>query len=111
MSMNKNKFYSYLGFASKSGNLVAGISKVENKIDKGYAKLVIIGEDVGNNTLEKLLRKCKAKNVNCRVFDSCENLGYKAGKAGKGIFAILDKNFADVILREIDQIQSEKEEF
>lgn len=108
---NIQKVKSYLGFASKSRNLVAGQGKVIDGITKGTAILIIIGLDVGDNTKDKLVSKCKSSGVTYRIFESCENLGHWTGHYGKGVLGITDENFSEVILKEIDQIQSEKEEF
>ncbi|MDD7511534.1 MAG: ribosomal L7Ae/L30e/S12e/Gadd45 family protein [Peptostreptococcaceae bacterium] len=109
--IKKNKINSYLGFAAKSKNLVAGQGIVLDKIKHRKAKLVIIAEDVGDNTRKKIINKCNSNNIAVKNYGLCDQLSQMTGKSEKGVFAILDDNFAQVILREIDQIQSEREEF
>ena len=45
-----------------------------------------------------------------RIFGTMEDLSHMTGTVGKGIFAITDTNFAEVILKEIDDMQSSEKE-
>ena len=54
--------------------------------------------------------KCEKNNVNYRIFGGSDELSQVTGKTGKGIFGITDRHFAEIICKEIDLIQSEREE-
>jgi ribosomal protein L7Ae-like RNA K-turn-binding protein len=108
--MVKSKLDSYLGFAAKSRNLVTGYNTCILMMEKNKIKLLIIACDLSENTIEKMLRKCKKHNVNYRLFGTSEEFSKVTGNSNKGIYGITDSNFASVICSEIDKIQSKKKE-
>ncbi len=107
--MVKSKFESLIGFAMKSGNLVAGGGLCLSKISAGRLRLLIITEDVGDNTRKKMINKCVSHDVEYRIFGKAGELSQMTGKQDKGVFGIIDKGFAENICKEIDDIQSEGE--
>ena len=46
----KKKIDSYLGFAKKSGNLMSGINTCSFGLSRGKVKLVILAEDISENS-------------------------------------------------------------
>lgn len=108
--MEKDKLYSYLGFASKSRNLITGYNTCLMAMAKGKIKLLIIAEDLALNTIDKMESKCKSQGIEYRIFGSADELSHRTGKDNKGIFGITDDNFANVICKEIDLIQSKEKE-
>ena len=108
---SKKKVMSLLGFATKSGNLVTGYNTCLKLIPARKLKLLIIGEDVGENTTEKMKQKCETYNIPVRVFGACEELSHATGKIDKGLFGISDDGFSKSIIKEIDKILSEREVF
>ncbi|MDY6037406.1 MAG: ribosomal L7Ae/L30e/S12e/Gadd45 family protein [Eubacterium sp.] len=107
--MKNSKFRSYMGFAARSGNLQTGYNTALLLISKRKAKLLIVAEDVGENTRSKMIQKCISNNIKYRIFGKAEELSQITGNIDKGIFAIIDRGFAESICKEIDIIQSEKE--
>lgn len=99
----KNKLLTYLGFAKKSGNLVTGYNTCVFTMSKGKAKLLIITEDISENTGKKILKEAEKHRVPYRVYGKSDELSHAAGKPGRSIFGIVDRNFAQIILKEIDQ--------
>ena len=106
--MFKNKVESYMGFAAKSRNLVTGYNTCIMMMGKRKVKLLILCEDLVENTIDKMVSECNKNKVAYRIFGSSDDLSYVTGKAGKGIFGITDKHFAEIICKEIDLIQSER---
>ncbi|MFQ9892212.1 MAG: L7Ae/L30e/S12e/Gadd45 family ribosomal protein [Emergencia sp.] len=109
--MNRNKVFSYLGFAARSRNLVTGGNTCVMMMSKKKIKLLILTKDLSENTMKKMLQQCSKRNIVYRIFGSSEELSQITGKAGKGVFGITDQHFAEIILKEIDLIQSEREVF
>ena len=109
--MVRDKVMTYLGFAAKSRNLVTGSNTCQMMMEKGKIKLLIVTDDIAENTMKKMLQCCNRNNIEYRVFGNSDELSRITGKSGKGIFGITDKHFAEIIVREIDQIQSEREVF
>lgn len=101
--MNKNKVYKYLGFAARARNLAVGATAVQQSIRKKKAKLVIIGEEVGENTKKKLIPICENYDVKFIIYGSCDMLSHATGKVDKGIFALEDENLSKAIIEEIDK--------
>lgn len=108
--MERDKLYSYLGFASKSRNLITGYNTCLMAMTKGKIKLLIIAEDLALNTIDKMESKCKSQDIDYRIFGNAEELSHRTGNDNKGIFGITDDNFAKVICKEIDLIQSKEKE-
>ena len=107
----RDKVYSYLGFAARARNLVTGYNTCIMMMEKRKIKLLILTKDLAENTVKKMLQQCDKSNVEYRIFGSSDELSQITGKTGKGIFGITDQHFAEIICKEIDRIQSEKEGF
>lgn len=103
----KSKLESYLGFARKSGNLIFGAGTCEISMDKGKVKLLIITEDTAENTRKKLIPKAERLGIPYIIYGLSDEISRITGTSGRTIFAITDKNFANVIT---EQIESEKKE-
>jgi ribosomal protein L7Ae-like RNA K-turn-binding protein len=98
----RKKVDSYLGFAAKSRNLVSGYQSCLHAIKQKKLKLLILSEDISENTLKKLSRLSEEDKIPLRIYGKSEELSKVTGSQERGIFGITDVNFADVILKEID---------
>ncbi len=107
--MNRGKVYSYLGFAAKSRNLITGYNTCSMMMEKKKVRLLILTEDLVENTMKKMLQQCSRNQIEYRVFGESDDLSHATGNSGKGIFGITDRHFAEIICKEIDLIQSERE--
>ena len=104
------KLKSYLGFAKKSGNLVTGTNTCSFNMKKQKVKLLLIAEDVSRNTLKKILNEARSQKTPYRIHGMSDDLSHATGTSGRSVFGIMDENFANVIIGEIDAGQkSEKE--
>ena len=109
--MKKDKVFSYLGFAARSRNLVTGYNTCSLMMGKRKIKLLILPEDLADNTVKKMLQLCGRYNIKYRIFGESDQIAHATGKPGKGVFGITDSHFAEIICKEIDLIQSEREVF
>ncbi len=98
----REKIESYMGFAAKSRKLISGAETCKAFMAKGKVKLLIIAEDISANTKEKVIREAVRHNVEYKVFGEKEKLSAMTGETDSGIFGILDDNFKNVILKEIE---------
>lgn len=105
--MINDKLSAYLGFAAKARQLQKGYNTCLSLIKRGKVRLLIVAEDSSPNTIDKMTTKCLSKGTDFRIFGKKEELSKVTGNSGNGIFAVTDGNFAKVILKEIDRIQSE----
>jgi ribosomal protein L7Ae-like RNA K-turn-binding protein len=102
----RNKIDSYLGFAKRSRNLVMGYNTCILAMNKRKLRLLILASDVSENTMKKLTSVANERKVVYRIYGTCDELSKAAGTVGRGVFGITDENFANVILKEIDEDQS-----
>ena len=106
--MVRNKVESYMGFAARSRNLITGYNTCIMMMGKRRVKLLILSEDLAENTIKKMVSECNRNKVEYRIFGNSDDLSHITGKSGKGIFGITDNHFAEIICKEIDKIQSER---
>lgn len=99
----KKKADSYLGFAVKSRNLISGYHTCLNGIKQKKIKLLILSEDLSENTIKKLMKLSEKNGIPVRIYGKSVELSKVTGNQGRGVFGITDKNFADIILTEIDE--------
>ncbi len=103
---SKKKMFSYLGFAAKARKIVNGYNTCVFTMEKRKVRLLIIAEDLAENSKKKMIQAANKFNVEYRIFGDSDEMSHMTGTEGKGIFGITDDNFANVILKEIDHIQS-----
>lgn len=103
----RSKFESYMGFAAKSRSLVSGAAVCISAMEKGKAKLLIISEGTSEGTIEKLRAVANRKSVPLRIYGQSLDLSHMTGKTERNIFAITDRNFAKVIMEQIDAEKKE----
>ncbi len=104
----REKIHSYLGFARKSGNLLSGQETCAQAMKKGRLKLLFMTEDLSEKTRKKLIAEAERCGVPYRVYGESDELSAAAGVRGNAVFGITDKNFSNVIIKQIDIYQSEK---
>ena len=97
----RTKAMSLLGFAKKSGNLVSGVNTCGFAIGRGRAKLVILAEDISAGSEKKIMKEIRKKDVPYVQYGTIDELSHIAGESGRSVFAVLDKGFAESILREL----------
>lgn len=98
-----NEALNFIGIVKKSGNLLVGYNNCEKAI-KSNSKLylVILADDVSENTYEFFQRLSLNKNFKLiKCFDK-KSLGKILGKEEIGIIGVKDKNLSDIILKKIN---------
>ena len=104
----QSKAMSLMGFAKKSGNLVSGVNTCGFAIAKGRARLVILAEDISAGSEKKIMKEIRKKGVPYIKFGTIDELSHIAGESGRSVFAVLDKGFAESILRELGESGEQK---
>ena len=102
----ENKVLSYMGFAAKARKLVTGYNTCVYMMEKKKIRLLILTEDLSENSVKKMVSAAEKHRVPCVTFGSKEQLSKITGNVDKGIFGITDANFAKVISDGIEAIQS-----
>lgn len=101
------KIESYLGFAARSKNLVTGTDTCRRQMEKGTLKLLIIAEDLSDNTKEKVIRIAIKTKTPYREFGTKQWLSKVVGEEESGVFGISGDHFHQVILKELDRRREE----
>lgn len=99
----RKKVDSYLGFAAKSRSLISGYYTCLHSIKQKKLKLLILSEDLSENTTNKMIKLSEENGIPSRIYGKSVELSKATGNRGRGVFGITDKNFADIILKEIDE--------
>ena len=105
--MNR-KIVSYLGFAKKSGKLMSGVNTCSYGMAKGKIKLMILTEDISENSSKKIMKEIRRYNVKHISIDMADELSQAIGESGRSVFGICDKGFADAIIKVVSE-ESSKE--
>ncbi|MEG0157207.1 MAG: ribosomal L7Ae/L30e/S12e/Gadd45 family protein, partial [Anaerovoracaceae bacterium] len=98
----RKKIDSYLGFAKKSGNLVSGANTCTVTATRGRVKLLIIAEDIAENSREKMIKLAQSKNIPYVIYGLSDELSRITGTSGRSVFGITDRNFAQTIATVIE---------
>lgn len=99
--MLPSKTLRYLGFARKAGSLVSGVNTCTYTMRKGRAALVILAEDISENSEDKIMKEIRKSDTAFVKYGKKADLSHAAGQAERSVFAITDNQFAKTILNEI----------
>ncbi|MCL1808689.1 MAG: ribosomal L7Ae/L30e/S12e/Gadd45 family protein [Clostridiales bacterium] len=106
----RKKIHSYLGFAKRSGNLVSGYNACIRSMSRRKIKLLVLAGDLSENSLSKMTKEAEKWKVPYRVFSCIDEISWMTGQTGVGILGITEKNFSNIIAKEIDESRSSEGE-
>jgi ribosomal protein L7Ae-like RNA K-turn-binding protein len=95
--MMNPKAATMIGFAKRSGNLASGFTAVSIQLKKGKAKLVVLSEDIAEDSKRKLVNLCKATGTPCCFHGSRDDLGHAIGRDATTAIAIMESKFAKIV--------------
>lgn len=93
-----DKVIKLLHLANKAGNVSFGYTAVKQNILKKKAELVIVAEDVAENTKNKLLNLNKTDIKKILIFKNKDFLSKEFNYKNLGLISINNINFTDGIL-------------
>lgn len=93
-----NKFFSFLGIAKRSGNILEGYSKCNEQRNKIKLAMFIISIDASESTRKKFKKHCEVNNIPYIEDFSKEELGAAVGRPEVKILAILDENISKKLM-------------
>ena len=99
--MMDDKVLRYMGFARKAGSLVSGVNTCTYTMNKGKAALVILAEDISENSEKKIMKEIRKSGADFVKYGQKADLSHAVGQAERSVFAITDDQFAKTILNEI----------
>lgn len=100
--MKRDDVLRTMGLAQRAGRLVSGEFMTENAVKSHKAYLVMIAEDVSDNTRKKFRNMCEFHRVPLREYATKEELGHSLGKEFRASLAVTDEGFAQAILKKMD---------
>lgn len=103
-SKSKAKAEAYMGFAKKAGRLSAGTAACIFDMKKKKIDLLVLAEDLSDNTKKKVLNTAKATGTEYRIYGVGNELSQLLGSPGRYVFGIKDKELGKVIAERIDEI-------
>lgn len=103
--MEESKILSYIGLATKSGNLASGEFLTEKAVKQGKAQIVIVADDASANTQKMFTNMCKYYNVPIYFFSDKAQLGHAMGKQMRASLAVLDKGLADAMKKQLNMTE------
>lgn len=98
-----NKVYSYLGLATRAGQVVSGEHAVIAGVKRGDVVLLIISKDASANTERKFYALARNNEVTVIVYGKKHLFGQAMGKSPRAVVGISDPNFANVIQASIEE--------
>lgn len=91
-----------IGLAVRAGKVVSGEFMTENAVKSGSAALVVIAQDVSENTRKKFRNMCEFYEVPIREYADKDVLGHSIGKEFRASLAVTDEGLAQAILKKMD---------
>ncbi|MBS4770174.1 ribosomal L7Ae/L30e/S12e/Gadd45 family protein [Carnobacteriaceae bacterium zg-ZUI240] len=92
--LNSQKQLNLFGLATRAGMLVSGEETVLSEVKKNKAKLVVIANDLSENTKKKMMDKCHYYKVDCIEQFTTIEMSQAIGKK-RSILAFTDNGFAN----------------
>lgn len=90
----KSNYLQIVGLAFRAGRCSIGEETVIKAVQGKNAKLVLLANDISDQTRKKITDKCKTYNIPAVTVDDRETLGHSIGKSQRVAIAILDVGFA-----------------
>lgn len=90
----KSNYLNLVGLAYRARKCSTGEETIIKDIQQKRAKLILLANDIGQQTKKKLTDKCKTYNIPYIIVDDRETLANAIGKSQRVAIAILDTGFA-----------------
>lgn len=100
----REKIRSILSMAVKAGKTAAGYSAVQDALDKGTVEFLLYAADLSDGTRGKIAFTDTKEVRHATLFTRVE-LGGVLGRELVGVVGILDKGFAETLLRETQRLK------
>lgn len=102
----REKVLNLLGLATRAGLLVSGEDIVIDAMRKKKAKIVFLGSDCSEATLDKFEKKCFHYKVELNTMFSSEELSHSIGKT-RTVLSIIDEGFHKAIKKNLGGVENE----
>lgn len=107
LPINPLAVWRIIGLAVRAGLLQAGSEAAIQAIRRQNASLVIIAEDIAENSGQKIVRQCEQAEIPYRRFGSKTEIGHWTGHDERAVVVVKDPGFAGRIKELIDTLESQ----
>jgi len=95
----KNKFLQFLGLTKRAGKLLEGYNKCEDGIKYHKIKLIIISNEVSQNTKDKFKNLCDRNDVYKIDNINGEDLSNSIGVSKIGVIGVTDWKMSEELIK------------
>lgn len=97
-----------IGMAKRAGKTQTGGFICEKAIKSGASKLIIMAEDISENSFKSIKNSCEHYNVKYITYGDKDSLGTFTGGGDSAVVSINDANFADAVLKKYNEVTSQE---
>lgn len=97
-----------IGMAKRAGKTQTGGFICEKAIKSGASKLIIMAEDISENSFKSIKNSCEHYNVKYITYGDKDSLGTFTGGGDRAVVSINDANFADAVLKKYNEVTSQE---
>ena len=101
---NRQKVINLIGLATKAGKTVSGEISTEKAVKSKKAYLVMVSKEASDNTKKMFTNMCTYYRVPICYFGKKDELGHAMGKEMRASLAVVDKSFAEAIVKQMNTI-------
>lgn len=101
---NRQKVINLIGLATKAGKTVSGEFSTEKAVKSKKAYLVMVSKESSDNTKKMFTNMCTYYKVPICYFGKKDELGHAMGKEMRASLAVVDKSFAEAIVKQMNTI-------
>ena len=101
---NRQKVLNLISLAMKAGKTVSGEFSTEKAVKKKKAYLVMVSKEASDNTKKMFTNMCTYYKVPICYFGKKDELGHAMGKEMRASLAVVDKSFAEAIVKQMNTI-------
>ncbi|MGE5381158.1 MAG: L7Ae/L30e/S12e/Gadd45 family ribosomal protein [Methylocystaceae bacterium] len=103
--MRTNRVLQLVGLAARAGQVTSGTEAVKNSILRKKAYLLILSNDIADNTSRELIAACQRTGVHHICNGNKYELGQAVGKAYRVAVTINEPRLAQRVLSELEAVQ------
>ena len=97
--MQEQSFLGLIGLCAKAGQIVYGAQGCELSVKKNQAKLLILDNDVSENTCKAFTALCKNRQIPLICWQGTVQIGKRTGQPANKVFAVKNDVFAQALIR------------
>ncbi len=94
-----------IGIARKAGSVVTGTSQLQSAFNRQEIRYLVVARDASEGSAERMIRMAEQEGSGWSRYSSQKILGQLAGRDNRNCIGIKDKQFAELLALEIENLQ------